>query len=313
MDLIVKMKFGSHLYGTDTEQSDVDYKGVFLPSKQQLLLGDIPKCRIFSTNLGGPKNSRDDIDEEIYSLHYFLKLACQGQTVAMDMLHAPEDMLLNSSDIWQSIVKQRSRFYTKNLNSFIDYARRQASKYGIKGSRLNAAAQVLDCLKSNEPDAKLREVWDQLPRNDHCQKLGVDPNNMRQYQVCGKIFQETVSIGYVLPVISKFYNDYGQRAKQAAENKNIDWKAVSHALRAAIQTKEILVNGAIHYPLKDAPFLLKVKSGRLDYINEVAPALEALMDEVETLVNASELPEQVDTEYWDDFLCEVLETSRFKE
>ena len=117
----------------------------------------------------------------------------------------------------------------------------------------------------------------------------------------------------MLPIISKFYDDYGQRAKQAAENKNIDWKAVSHALRAAIQTKEILVNGAIHYPLKDAPFLLKVKSGQLDYINEVAPVLEALMDEVETLVNASELPEQVDVEYWDDFLCEVLETSRFKE
>ena len=313
MDLIVKMKFGSHLYGTNTVHSDVDYKGVFLPSKKELLLGAVPKCRNFSTNLGAQKNSQDDIDEEIYSLHYFLKLACQGQTVAMDMLHAPEDMLLNSSDIWQSIVKQRSRFYTKNLNSFIDYARRQASKYGIKGSRLNAAAQVLDCLKSNEPDAKLRDVWDQLPRNGHCQELGVDPNNMRQYQVCGKIFQESVSIGYVLPIISKFYDDYGQRAKEAAENKNIDWKAVSHALRAAIQTKEILVNGAIHYPLKDAPFLLKVKSGRLDYINEVAPALEALMDEVETLVNASDLPEQVDTEYWDDFLCEVLETRRFKE
>ena len=202
MDLIVKMKFGSHLYGTNTVHSDVDYKGVFLPSKKELLLGAVPKCRNFSTNLGAQKNSQDDIDEEIYSLHYFLKLACQGQTVA---------------------------------------------------------------------------------------------------------------IGYVLPIISKFYDDYGQRAKQAAENKNIDWKAVSHALRAAIQTKEILVNGAIHYPLRDAPFLLKVKSGRLDYINEVAPALEALMDEVETLVNASDLPEQVDTEYWDDFLCEVLETRRFKE
>lgn len=38
MDLIVKMKFGSHLYGTNTEDSDVDYKGVFLPSKKEILL-----------------------------------------------------------------------------------------------------------------------------------------------------------------------------------------------------------------------------------------------------------------------------------
>jgi hypothetical protein len=312
MDLIVKMKFGSHLYGTDTDDSDVDYKGIFLPSKKEILLNEVPKCRVFSTNNDQKKNNPDDIDEEIYSLHYFLKLACDGQTVAMDMLHAPETMLLESSDIWESIVKQKKRFYTKNLNSFIKYARRQASKYGIKGSRLNAASQVLAFLKSKNPDGRLRDVWDQLPRNDYCHDLGVDPNGMRQYQVCGKTFQESSSIGYVLPIISKFYDDYGHRAKLAAENKNIDWKAISHALRAAIQTKEILLDCTISYPLKEAPFLLQVKAGQLDYTNQVAPVLESLMDEVEKLVNGSNLPEKVDIDYWDKFLCETLEKSRFR-
>ena len=47
MNLIVKMKFGSHLYGTDTENSDVDYKGVFLPSKEDILLGRIQKSYNF--------------------------------------------------------------------------------------------------------------------------------------------------------------------------------------------------------------------------------------------------------------------------
>ena len=144
MDLIVKMKFGSHLYGTNTEDSDVDYKGVFLPDKRDILLNQIPKCRSISTGNDLMKNSPDDVDEEIYSLHYFIKLACDGQTVAIDMLHAPDNMLIESSDIWNKIVKQKQRFYTKNLNSFVNYARRQASKYGIKGSRLNAAQQVLE-------------------------------------------------------------------------------------------------------------------------------------------------------------------------
>ena len=31
-NIIVKIKFGSHLYGTDNEKSDLDYKGIFLPS-----------------------------------------------------------------------------------------------------------------------------------------------------------------------------------------------------------------------------------------------------------------------------------------
>ncbi len=312
MDLIVKMKFGSHLYGTNTEDSDVDYKGVFLPSKKDILLNNIPKCRSFSTNSDLIKNSPGDVDEEIYSLHYFLKLACDGQTVAMDMLHAPETMLLETSDIWRNIVAQRSRFYTKSLNSFIDYARRQASKYGIKGSRLNAALQVLTVLKSNHPERKLRDIWNQLPRNEYCHDNGVDPNGMRQYQVCGKSFQESSSIGYVLPIMNKFYDDYGHRAKLAAENRNIDWKAISHALRAAIQTREILLDGTITYPLKDASFLLKVKAGQLDYTSEVAPVLESLMEEVEGLVSESNLPEKVDVTYWNHFLCETLEANRFR-
>lgn len=312
MTLIVKMKFGSHLYGTNTEESDVDYKGVFLPTKKEILLNNIPKCRSFSTGDGLVKNSPNDVDEEIYSLHYFVKLACDGQTVAMDMLHAPEKMVIQSSDIWKNIVKQKTRFYTKNLNSFVSYARRQASKYGIKGSRLNAALEVLKILKTNDPEKRLREVWSQLPRNEYCHDLSVDPNGMRQYQVCGKAFQESSAIGYVLPILNKFYDEYGHRAKLAAENKNIDWKAISHALRAAIQTKEILVNGTIAFPLKDAPFLLKVKSGLLDYTNEVAPVLESLMDEVEKLVNESNLPEKVDVGYWNRFICETLEATRFK-
>jgi len=312
MDLIVKMKFGSHLYGTNTESSDIDYKGVYLPTREEILLNEIPKCRSFSTGSDTKKNSRDDVDEEIYSLHYFLKLACDGQTVAMDMLHAPENMLIESSDIWRNIVKEKRRFYTKNLSSFVDYARRQASKYGIKGSRLSAALQVISILRTQDPERKLKDVWDELPRNDHCHDKGFNPNGLRQYQVCGKTFQESAAIGYTLPILEKFYDDYGHRAKLAAENKNIDWKAISHALRAAFQTKEILTAGTIIFPLKEAPFLLAVKSGRLDYAGEVAPVLESLMDEVEILIRKSDLPDEVDTRFWKSFICEALETTRFR-
>ena len=49
----------------------------------------------------------------------------------------------------------------------------------------------------------------------------------------------------------------------------------------------------------------------MDYTKEVAPVLESLMAEVEKLVNESELPDKVDIEYWNDFLCETLERSRF--
>ena len=311
MRTVVKMKFGAHLYGTATLESDVDYKGIFLPTKEELLLGRVPKSYNYSTGKDKSRNTKDDIDIELYSLHYFIKLACDGQTVAMDMLHAPENMILQKSTVWEDIIKNRQKFYTKNLKSFIDYARRQASKYGIKGSRINAALQVLELLKKEDPSQKMREVWDRLPRIEHCYDVAPDPNGMKQYQVCGKSFQESAKIEYVIPILEKFYNDYGRRAKLAAENKNIDWKAVSHALRAAYQTQEILTKNTITFPLRSADFLKNVKQGQLDYLSEVGPTLETLMEEVERLALASNLPETVDRKFWDQFICDTLERELF--
>lgn len=301
------MKFGSHLYGTATTKSDVDYKGVFIPSKDEVLLGRIPKCHNYSSGTNDTKNTANDVDVEIYSLHYFISLACEGQTVALDMLHAPDSVIELSSETWKAIVNERQRFYTKNLQSFINYARRQASKYGIKGSRLNAVAEVLGVLKSADSTQRLRSVWDKLPQMEHCYIAGTDPNGMQQYQVCGKLFQESAALSYVIPILQKFYDDYGVRAKEAADNKNIDWKAISHAVRAAIQVKEIFTHRTITFPLKDASFLRQVKEGKLDYLTEVAPVLESLMIEVEELAAGSKLPEKVDTAYWDRFICDTLE------
>ena len=312
MDLIVKMKFGAHLYGTATASSDLDYKGVFLPGRREILLGRIPKCRSFSTGDSTSKNQAADMDEEIYSLHYFIQLACEGQTVALDMLHAPEWAWIEHSEVWRRIVAQRQRFYTKSLRTFVAYAHRQAAKYGIRGSRLNAASQVMALLQRYPADTRLRQVWEELPRTEHCFEMVASPTGLRQYQVCGKAFQETVAVSHVIPVLEKFSNDYGQRARLAAENKSIDWKAVSHALRAAIQVREILTLHTIRYPLADAPFLMAVKAGQRDYATQVAPALEQLMEEVEDLLDRSDLPVQPDAAYWESFICDTLETHRFR-
>jgi len=80
----------------------------------------------------------------MYSLHYFINLACEGETIALDMLHVPDDKVVEKHPVWDEIVLNRQKFYTKNLKAFVGYARRQASKYGIKGSRLNDIKKVLD-------------------------------------------------------------------------------------------------------------------------------------------------------------------------
>lgn len=150
LNIVVKMKFGSHLYGTDTPESDIDFKGVFMPTKEQVLLGRIPKSVNFTTKQGSDsRNTSDDIDVEIYSLHYFLKLACEGQTIALDMLHADGKIIVQSSSTWNELHENRKRFHTKSLQAFIGYARRQASKYSCRGSRLDTISKVLKFFNNN--------------------------------------------------------------------------------------------------------------------------------------------------------------------
>ena len=302
---IVKMLFGSHLYGTSTENSDKDYKGIFIPSKQDCYLGNIPKSYSNSSGNDSSKNTKDDIDEEIYSLQYFIKLACEGQTVAIDMLHCNDECLIETSDIWKELVVNRKKFYTKNLDAFIGYARKQASKYGIKGSRLNTVEEVLNFLKNRNED-KISDVWDKLPQVEHIHILD-DPKNkdIKFYQVCGKKFQSTAKIDYVIPILEKFLYEYGHRAQLAKENKGIDWKACSHALRAAYQVKSILLYNDLTFPLKESNIILDVKNGNVDYINEFSPLLETLMNEVEELTKISKLPEKVDKKFWNKFIIDV--------
>lgn len=318
--IIVKMTFGSHLYGTANESSDKDFKGIFMPSKEQILLGRIPKSLTFNTKKdNGSKNSPDDVDTELYSLHYFIDLACKGETVAMDMLHAPKEALLETSDIWDAIIAERERFYTKNLNAFVGYARRQAGKYGIKGSRLNDAKRVLDFIQDKSLPfirlVKLKdgEIWDALPDGEHIFKHEPDENGIRMYEVCGRKCGETSTLEYLGKMVKHFYDAYGARAEQAAKNEGIDWKAVSHAFRAAFQIKEILTKGTITFPLEEAEFLRQVKEGKLHYRDEIAPKLDALMDEVEALSAKSDLPERADREYWDGFIVRQAESEILKD
>lgn len=305
--IIVKMIFGSHLYGTSTIDSDLDYKGIFLPNKEDIILGKVPKSYNFDTKTGSAqKNTSNDIDTEIYSLHYFIELALEGQTVAFDMLHANSNHIIESSGIWEEIVSERHRFYTRNLKSFIGYARRQAAKYGIKGSRLNAAQEIIDLLSNFDGNLRLRDIWNMLPSKEYLYFLEPNQNDIRQYQICGKIMQETQTINYTLNILKKFCKEYGARAKLAAENKGIDWKAISHAVRAAMQTKELLTKKIITFPLSDANLLLNIKKGKMDYIKEVVPILEKLMDEVKILSSKSDLPINPDRKYWENFIIETV-------
>lgn len=67
----------------------------------------------------------------------------------------------------------------------------------------------------------------------------------------------------------------------------------------------ILKDGDFDYPLPQTEFLLAVKTGQLNFVNEVQPELENAIQTIEKMAESSSLPQKVDRAYWDKWLLRV--------
>ncbi len=306
--LICEIKFGSHLYGTNTEASDEDYKGIFLPSLEEILLGRIPKTAASTPKDDTRKNVAGELDCEYYSLHHFLRLATQGQTVAIDMLFAPKKLVRKTEEygwVWDRIIAERQRLLSKKMNAFVGYARGQATKYSLKGERLNRLRAFYTFVNhralQTHGEGRMEDIWDMLPKDDERD----NPQGIRELQIGGKWFGETTTVGTVADVVQQAIKKYGQRAGAAADAEGVDWKALSHAVRVSKELIELLSFGRVDFPLADAPLLLDIKLGKLS-MDSVQGMLDRDLAFIELQAKQSHLPDSVDHKWWDKFLVDIM-------
>jgi len=125
--------------------------------------------------------------------------------------------------------------------------------------------------------------------------------------MCGKKLGDSISDEYAQDIVQKFYDQYGARAKQAQKNEAVDWKALSHGLRACFQLEELYETGSIQFPLKSAEYLKEVKKGIWRY-DAVSEALEEHLSKISELSEQSEYPSTVDAEFWNSWLLKELST-----
>jgi predicted nucleotidyltransferase len=148
---LVKMQFGSHVYGTNLPSSDRDYKGVFIPDAQDLVMQRASKHIRNSTKKDdSTRNTAEDVDDESFSFQTYMELIRQGQTVALDMLFTPEHFYCKEVPVdyrWREIVENRKDLIHKGTNAFVGYTKAQAAKYGHKGDRLMALNLFMNAMK----------------------------------------------------------------------------------------------------------------------------------------------------------------------
>lgn len=316
MKKIIEIKFGSHLYGTATENSDIDIRGIYLPEVKDIILSRAKKSISNKiTKTIGEKNKAGEVDAEYYSLQQYCHFLSEGQTVALDMLFAPPSHWLTTSSIpWDWIINNKHLFISKQYASFIGYCRRQANKYGIKGSRVAAAKKALELLNywgGSNKNAPLQELSNFL--KDICEGeefINIVPlrqpngQEILAWEVCGRKMLFTAPIRLALECLENLVKEYGSRSVEAANNEGVDWKALSHAVRIGHQAIELLKTAHITFPLLNARHILDIKQGKLTY-NEVATEIETLLLQVEEASEKSSLPEKPDFEAIEDFVYNV--------
>lgn len=318
MNILFETQFGSHIYGTNTINSDLDYKGIYKAEYRDIILGRVKESIHTSTKKDkseGVRNQAGDIDREYKELRRFIKDAMAGQTYALDMLYTPKKhWTMEPSPIWLEVVENRRLFLSKSMNAFIGYIRQQTGKYAMKGTRLEAVITTIEFLKGFDPKQALSEVWNTIPRSefvyvaDHEFLVNHEKTMQPMLNVLEKKFQKNVPISFVVRVLEKFYKDFGGRSKAALENQGVDWKAISHAYRACYQLLDIATYREILFPLTEATHVLNVKLGKYSYKDRIQHELPELMDQAISSINKSSLPESVDPTFWESFIVKTYET-----
>lgn len=298
MTTIFRTIFGSRLYGTDNENSDYDVKSVYLP--------DLESCLVKTQNFTSRHREfvKDGIkyDCEDIPLQSFLKMASEGQTMAYDMLFSPKDKWLPDEGedfgFWENVIlPARDKFISRKCVNFLGYAIGQALKYGNKGKKLKQYEEAVKRLSAiSDKSAPAQNYTDMLADSN---LIEIEMRETRPdikesgtpYIIVGDTsFPLATPVKYLLECYEKRIEMYGKRSRNAAENDGRDYKALSHALRALYEVKELVETGNITFPLPMAEEVKALKEGRLDVLNPDETILEEAR-RVKQKILESSLPE----------------------
>ena len=293
--LIFKCVTGSFLYGTNTPESDIDERGVFIPS-EEYILG-------FAKRIEQAENKEED---SVYiELRKFLHLATQNNPNIIEYVFVPKNMWLHATREWEEIVENKHLFIsTKAKFTFSGYAHSQFKR--IKNHR----GYLLNPPKKKPVPEDFGLTGRSLMSDD----------DTGAYETLKEIIEVSEDL-MRLVTKSKAYKN-AKREWDSYENwkKNrnparaemerkfgYDTKFVMHCLRLISECRELLTTGNITFPRPDADLLLEIKNGKYTY-EEVESKLSNLDDEFEELYKNSKLQKSADIKKIDEICVSIIKS-----
>jgi len=300
-NIILKIRSGSHLYGTNTETSDEDYVGVFIPEPKYLIgLHKVEQVdESTKVKLDSGKNAPEAVDATYYSLEKFCKLALDNNPNILELLFANQENLVpvEFSYIGEQLLSLRKLFVSKLLkHRFLGYAFSQRHKMVIKLENYERIIEAVDYLKYLEEKDELKYILD----------INSNPifTRTKDFIHVGDVnLPATITIKKAREMLEMRQKKFGSR-KELVEKFNYDVKFGSHLIRLILEGIELLQTGELLFPLQYKDLLLGIRQGKYS-LNEVIKLSEEKEKIVEEYFLKTTLPHSPDFNTIEQFVIKI--------
>lgn len=307
---ILEVRVGSHLFGTDTPDSDLDLFGVFMPWDETLF--GFQRCEEvdLSTKIKDDtgRNTAEAVDRKLHDYRKFVRLLMQNNPNILHVIMADDRNVVFKDEhgFADRLLAMGPRFPHRGAHHrFVKYAQAQQHKMLIKPQNYKALEEGLAVLDELDPNQVLADVM------VYCDKRYVqggapfvDKGRGKHVQ-CGDLHFER---GVFVKKVSKKIRERLSKATSRAQlftKYGYDVKFASNLIQLLREGIELMNTGWIQMPLAYAQDVLDVKQGKYT-AEEIARWADELVEEARDAYEHTLLPKEPDAHEIENFLmCEV--------
>ncbi len=301
---------GSHAYGTNNENSDLDVRGCTLNSKMQIL-----------TNENFEQFVNEATDTTIYSVNKLISLLSNCNPNTIELLGNKPEHYLYVSEIGKELIDNAHLFLSKRaVYSFGGYATAQLRRLDNKAVRLVNQEQRERHILNSIMNAYHTFTEKYFHFEEDSIKLYIDKSEQEEYDT--EIFMDVNLHHYPLRDyksmwsemnnVVKDYSKIGKRNKNAIEHNKLG-KHMMHLIRLYMMCLDILEKEEIvTYREKEHELLMEIRNGKfLDGDRQPIPEFYEMVDDYEKKLeyakNNTNLPDNPDYKRINEFVASVNE------
>lgn len=289
---------GSHSYGTNIETSDIDVRGVLLPTKAELI---------------GIHHFEQKLDEEtdtcLYEFNKFIRLVCNCNPNVIEMLGCRDYIVFN--EVGKRLIENAKRFLSKKcIVTFAGYATAQLRR--LENALCHDSYSEEDKIKHIKATMEVAmlklEEKNEIFKNKSIE-VDADENgvNLSIHLDHQPIAEVRAALNDML-TIEKTYNKLNHRNnKKDLPHLN---KHAMHLFRLYYTVFDILEHYDIRtYRYKERDLLLEIRNGKLIKDNQLTEEfrtlLKSLEDRLEELKKTTQIPSTYDSKWVEEFVLDV--------